>query len=1196
MTTNNVELQAGRVLCGDTPPDKHLVLDDQNQPLMLTVDNPCNTDDTPDDQKKPDITIEQYQYAGPGASPTSNLTPNTNFPWTINKSENFQQPVATNDFWTGLMFRYTSEQLEQENQLRKKYQFECTNLPNPLAYISNYFGTAPWMFSLINAEYDGSDSPYRQGVALYNPDQGQVIPVNIEGSPTSAIGKITNPGPLTIGIGPAAGGERANEIPPYGTAGQEPEPGAQLLNARIDGYSDWGCRFSYGNATDSLAVHVLNGSPFVFFRKEGTGAIAKVWLMGMGDDSKERVNVWLKGANLLGASLLLDLPVLTDQTDANIITVKTNYLIIAPEGTVWNDETTDDNAAKLKRLFTAPMGAGRITAAALPHRVGGTAFEDLSTDQKVAVANYYAGLSNEPATTAASYAFDAASNKTTTTLSFAPADNSDALTLLMPHHWKYLEAADADKCKHTIPGVGDDLEITYSGLLGTNRLLKGAAFRLNTQFHGLLPWVPNFGLFDDADLAAEIYAEAKTWTENYTRNGGSQVIPYYSDTYMTGTLQIGEMIMLFDALAASQSKLGEAERKQARVYRDYFLGELKSALANWFDLTSARLFQYIPKYNTFVGYPTGYQAANNFNDMHFHFAYFLQAFAVVGQYERDFLVGHTDVIDLLVRQVAQYGADDSGKFPKLRYFNPYQGHCWANGVMATQESVAESLLFSSGLIRVGQLLGGKRGAAWKETGIYLYTSEINSAMEYWFNVDGHNWASTYGACGIDMIKNLKQVSIVESFDIMRQVNFGNAIEQNVVQAVDGINWLAPSANSLWLGRMPEAYLAANWEEFIANNNAAASKTSLYENVVAFFQAQIPATGTTIDDPGPAGALLRLEKYPSSDNNLYAGTNNVIVKSIVHALGDLGAPDESITANIPNYAVFDLQGAKTCVAWNPGPDTIAAANFLDASGHTAAALENLAPLELVVKNDQTTRRFSMGTAASESMRLYVRTDKSGSARSLNTAPGTKTADATAYLPANVFNGVTAEFDRDKILSAYANVYDTVPVRSDNNSAVPTDTTVILEYVSGPITGTLIAGEKTVLELYANVLLEPGCLQEAALDGNTLMAEVAYDATGQGKFTDRVETFTLVLGQGFNLWQQHNNGPSGESPGDATVQNTIPGNMSGALPEQLTNGRVRLRLFEGAYNNSNDSHAKTYVSVEAHARTGRQSLIHIPYKTS
>lgn len=1179
--------QVGRIIVSDTLPDVEMATDASGNPVSLKVGNPCGSD-------SPDVSVQLYQYCGPGSEPTSVNNPNHNFPFTVNGSSSFDQPVTSNDFWTNFMFRYTSDQITEEDTVRKDNNINCDSINNPLAFVPNYFGTSPWMANLTNTVFSTPNTPWRQGVALFNNYAGQIVPENIEGSPTSALGKYGIAEAITIGIGPGAGAsDRTGEITPFGVAGEANDGNTRLLNAKIDSYSDWGAKFTYGDGTNSLSTHMMNGSPFVFFKKTGKTATAKAWIMGQDAPSGQetRVTVWLNQDNILGVTTKCYMPPLTPTT-TDSMEILSSYVLIAPTGNTWTKADGDENQEKLMQLWTSDLEEGTIAVAAMPHHVGETVFESLTADQKIAVANYFAGLANEAEKTSSSFTVDRSNNTLESTLSFAPSGSKETLTVLLPHQTKYLSSSNTAATKHTISGVGEDLSLTYSCLIGKGTLYKGSSFSTEMQFYGLLPQVPNPGLYSSSDQANTLYDSLKTWmTDQYLASSGTKVINYDTNTYITGALQIGESIMLFDALRKG-GKLSDDDAAQALVYRDYLINDMKRSLASWFDLSSSRLFQYMPKYNTFVGFPTGFGAANNFNDMHFHYAYYLQGFAIVGQFDPDFVTAYSDVIDLLIRQVAANDSTES-KFPRLRYFNPYQGHCWANGVSATQESVAESLLFSSGLIKIGQMIGGTKGSSWEELGIYLYTSEIRSAMEYWFNVDQTNWASTYGLSTDTTVKNIKQASIIESIDVMRQVNFGDATKQNVVQAVDGINWIAPSANSLWFGLMPNDYLQANWAEFVKNNNASSTKASLYENVVAFFQSQLEGSGTTKDDPGPAGALARLAAHPDLAENLYAGTNNTIVQNILYALQNFGVVDQNVIADHTNFAAFKKSGVSTYCTYNPTSTAIDTVTFKDLSGTTVTTITAVEPGQMVVKSgDDPELRYTFGGGTSSGHTLYLR--KESGTRSLKSSAGTA-GPTDSFQPSNVDSGKTADFSAEAIKTAYASTYDTIPARSDNGAGPPSDDSLIIEFVSDAINGTLIEGGKTDLALFANLDMNPGKLKDMRKQGFIFVVQVAYDATGAGTFSDRVENYMCQYSPGFNLWTLFDNSVCTSTVKDATNPAISLDTATGTLPVTMTNGKVRIRVFSGPYPSTTTSQ-DSYLSVESHAVMARQSRMRIPYTVS
>jgi endoglucanase Acf2 len=157
--------------------------------------------------------------------------------------------------------------------------------------------------------------------------------------------------------------------------------------------------------------------------------------------------------------------------------------------------------------------------------------------------------------------------------------------------------------------------------------------------------------------------------------------------------------------------------------RDKIISTIKDRLENWLTAKSgevAFLFYYNSTWSTMIGYPAGHGQDSNINDHHFHWGYFIHAASFLEQYLPGWANEWGDMINLLVRDAASPDRNDS-KFPFLRNFNPYSGHCWANGFATfpqgnDQESTSESMQFNSALIHWGTITGNNEI---RDLGIYV---------------------------------------------------------------------------------------------------------------------------------------------------------------------------------------------------------------------------------------------------------------------------------------------------------------------------------------------------------------------------------------------------------------------------------------------------------------------------------------------
>ena len=131
---------------------------------------------------------------------------------------------------------------------------------------------------------------------------------------------------------------------------------------------------------------------------------------------------------------------------------------------------------------------------------------------------------------------------------------------------------------------------------------------------------------------------------------------------------------------------------------------LESRIEDWSDGNDRFFFYYDPTWSTLVGYPDSYGSADQLNDHHFHYSYFIKAPATIARYDPDWVLpeNYGGMIDLLIRNCANYDRADT-RFPWMRFFDPYAGHSWASGHAGfaagnNQESSSESMNFATSLI------------------------------------------------------------------------------------------------------------------------------------------------------------------------------------------------------------------------------------------------------------------------------------------------------------------------------------------------------------------------------------------------------------------------------------------------------------------------------------------------------------------
>ena len=442
------------------------------------------------------------------------------------------------------------------------------------------------------------------------------------------------------------------------------------------------------------------------------------------------------------------------------------------------------------------------------------------------------------------------------------------LLALYPHQWKNTDA------KLTA--------YTYVSPRGSMKLLAPAGhagtggFTTKMTFHGVLPGLP----------AVAAPAQRRRLGE-YVRAAAAAEKPLGTkDTYWTGKA-LGRLA----ALAHVSDAAGCPDQ------RDRFLRRIKSELEDWFRASPGKrgkLFYHDAKAGALIGYPAGYGSDTDLNDHHFHYGYFIMAAAAVARFDPDWArpANWGGMVELLIDDAACRRRGDK-RFPYLRTFDASAGHSWASGPAAfaagnNQESSSESLNFAAAVILWGAATGNDE---LRDLGIYLYATETRAVQQYWLDVDRDVFPKGFRHSCLGIL-------------------WGNGGAYATwwtanPEEIHGINFLPITGGSLYLGRRGDA-VKRNYADLVATNGGPETE---WRDLIWSFQA--------LADPTAAAAKLekQLNYKPTS------GESKAHTVHWIQSLKALGPPDTTVTADVPTYAVFGKRGARTCVAWNPGPEPI-----------------------------------------------------------------------------------------------------------------------------------------------------------------------------------------------------------------------------------------------------------------------------------
>ncbi|MCS0637999.1 glycosyl hydrolase [Streptomyces sp. LP05-1] len=689
--------------------------------------------------------------------------------------------------------------------------------------------------------------------------------------------------------------------------------------------------------------------------------------------------------------------VFADQGNVLGITVAGHhYGLFAPTGTDWAVSGT---------TLTAGLGAkDYFSVAVLP------ATDALATYRKYAysfVTGSQVSWSYRGATVGAAY-----------TLTTQPQEGSATGTLQALYRHQWLATTDP-----LTP-------YTYVSPRGTMKVREGTTFTTTRRAAPVLPALPRSAGPDTARL------------RGYLNEVANAADPFSgaTDTYWTGKA-LGRLAQLVPL----------AEQTGDTAVRDRLLGLIKGRLQEWFTAGGSGEFSYDRTWRTLTGYPASYGTDTELNDHHFHYGYYIQAAAVVAQYDPGWAADSAwgAMVKTLVRDTANPSRTDSA-FPFLRGFDVYAGHSWASGHQGfaagnNQESSSESTNLSAGLVLWGSATGD---TALRDLGLYLLTTESDTVAQYWFDADQQVFPGSFGRDTAGMVWGSGA-----AYATWWTAN---------PEEIHGINVLPVTGGSLHLGAAKTA-VRRNLAELERENGGPAVE---WRDIVWEFQALAdPAAARAKWDAGNGG-------YVPEQGESRAHTYHWIT-----TLDALGAPDPSVTGDLPASAVFTKGTVRTYAAHNHGsaPRTV---TFTDGT-------------RLTVPARSTATTTGSGTPGP---------DDPGQ-------PGPATGNTFQLRTGGVLTTATGSAaGTDTLASAGGANHDGTPHQP-------------LVYEARGVTGTLRPGAATAFRLPVDAGTSVGLGQQA---------RISYDLTGDGSF-ERTETYPYFATDPVPGWEEYG---QGRGPGSAS----------------------------------------------------------------
>ncbi len=536
-----------------------------------------------------------------------------------------------------------------------------------------------------------------------------------------------------------------------------------------------------------------------------------------------------------------------------------NYGLFGPSGSTWS-------------------GIGTTTLTC--HLAGGATYFSLAIlPNQSALSTFASRAFSFPIDTAVSWDYDQNNSRVSTTYTVTTQSmdgvSQGFLMALYPHQYAALQGP-------------INTAFTYASPRGPMRVLSSTSFTTVDTFNGILPYLPRTANYNAATLQGLL---------NSVVNEGNHFTA--GDTYFLGK-QLNRIAQLLPIAQASDQNAFNS-----------LLDSLKGQLQSWFNANgkSTRLFYYDDNWGSLIGYPASFGSDTALVDHHFHYGYWIQAAAMVGLYDRNWISSNNwgGMVDLLLRDIASIERGDS-LFPFLRNFDVYAGHSWASGQApfgdgGNEESTSEAINAWAGMIMFGALTGNTQ---LRDAGIWLYTQETNAAFYYWFNAGSVN---TFPA-------GFNRTQITNLFDAKSDTATWFGAQPGFAH---GIQFLPFTGASLYLGRDP-AYSQRNFNEVLnLSGGGLPDWPDLMQMYEAFFD--------------PADAINRWNNTTFTED----GETRAHQYAWLQSLAALGRVHTAVTADWPFYAVFrnPSSGVVTHVAFNPSGSSVTV-NFSDGASLTVPA--------------------------------------------------------------------------------------------------------------------------------------------------------------------------------------------------------------------------------------------------------------------
>lgn len=492
------------------------------------------------------------------------------------------------------------------------------------------------------------------------------------------------------------------------------KPSFAFSDAKVDNVTDWTYDIVFENTTNSkqyMKTTMVQGSPFGYFELANSDSVTI-----QRKSTSNASSIIYKNGAILNNSTYVVIKVYDDEDDEGGYPAYDYYAIYVPKNTTWSQSSNSSTNVGNISLEFASTNSSYFTIAWLCE-------SDNGDSEAIEIAqNYNKYAYNFVTDTRADYTYNEDTAIVRTVYSYTvdkKAESSADGTVmgLMPHQYKHLDRS------------YNFMSNTARTLRGIIKYIEGSSYATELEYCGVLPYAP--------DIETENFDTLQEYIDKFV----SEKMPEGGNYKLAVDEVNGDPYNYGKQFNRSANVLAAAELVGDEESANKILSCLKAGLEDWFTYTGSgdgKYFAYDNGIGSIFSYPTTFNSIDQMNDHHFHYGYFIEGAAQVALRDPKWATDYDGVIKELINDIAYTERNNSdSKYPYMRAFSPYEGHSWASGFCLdgdgnNQESTSESLNAWYGIILYGM---ATKNEQIRDLGIYLYTTEISSVNEYWFDLD-----------------------------------------------------------------------------------------------------------------------------------------------------------------------------------------------------------------------------------------------------------------------------------------------------------------------------------------------------------------------------------------------------------------------------------------------------------------------------